>query len=324
MTTLNNLEQDIYRRLGYATTTPDTATQTRIRALINETQNEILSEPGMETLLHDEVTFASVASTAQYSLPQAVARIAEIYDTTNQRRLYPMDLAEYRSRYPSPTAITGLSEAWVHLGFAAVASQPSNASALFVDSTAAGDSGTAYIEGYRTGGYFRSVSVTMTGVTAVNISSTTSDWIEITKFYLSAAAVGTVTLVEDAEGGTVLATIPIGQTQARYRLIALAPTPSAAVTYTVDFERDVQDMANANDEPLLPPRFHRLLAVGARMREYEKQDQARYKVAQLEYLNGLRKLKYFLNSQAVGRPNLRGVNRPQVSRLGGWYPPDTW
>ncbi len=319
--TLNDLEQDLYRRLGFNTSSPDSATQTRLRAFINETQQEILSEPGMESLLNDIITFASVASTPEYSLPPAIARVKTLRETTNDRILWPLSLDEYRLRYPDPTQTTGTPERYVELGLAAVASQPSDASTLLVDSTAAGDTNTAFIEGYRTGGYFRSVSVTMTGVTAVNISATTSDWIQITKFYLSAAAVGTVTLVEDAEGGTVLATIPIGQTHARYRRIALVPTPSAAVTYTLDFERDAQSMANANDEPLLPVRFHRLLSVGARMREYDKQDdRTRYQGAQAEFLYGVRKLKFYLYSQAVGNPNLRGPQLRQPSTLGGQYP----
>jgi hypothetical protein len=325
---LNDLEQDLYRRLGFATTSPDSATQTRLRAFLNETQNEILSEPGLEALLNDSVTFASVASTPLVSLPQVVARIKQIYDTTNRIVLRPRDLGWYRASYPSPTAVTGVPTEWVDLGYVAVSAQPSVAAELFVKSDAAGDGATktAYIEGYITGGYFRSASVALNGVTAVSFGASITTWIEVTKFYIALAAGGTttatgnITINQGSGAGTELARIPIGQWYARYRGIALAIAPASAVTYTVDFERNIQDMSITGDEPLLPPRFHRLLGVGARMREYEKEDQGRYKEAQAEYLYGLKKLKYFVASQAVGSPNLRNAfasKRP--SQLGAWF-----
>ncbi len=322
--TLNDLEQDCYRRLGYATASPDTATQTRIRAFLNETQAEILSEPGMGGLLRGSLTFASVASQATYALPQAVARVHAIRETTNDRRLSQQSFDWYRSAYPDPAANTGTADAFVDLGFLGINFQPSDASEIFVDSTSGSDTGTAYLEGYRTGGYFRTLSVTMTGTTAVSLGTAITDFVFLTKFWISAAAVGTVTLHEDATGGTELARIPIGQTHARYRQVALVPTPSSAITYTVDFEWDPQQMSIANDEPLLPPRFHRLLGVGARMKEYEKQDdQARYVAAKAELAEGKRKLKCCLFSQQAGEPNLPGPQGQRISRLGGFYPAGT-
>jgi hypothetical protein len=330
---LNTLEQDLFRRLGFNTTTPDTATQTRLRAYLNETQNEILSEPGMDVLLQDSVTFASVASTPEYSLPPVVARVKAIYDTSNQIGLESRSRQWYRDAYPSPTAVTGLPDSWIDMGYAAVAKQPSNASELFVisDSASDGATKTAKIEGYITGGYFRSASAVMNGITGVSFGATITSWIEVTKFYVvlgaggETTAAGNITLMEDSGAGTELARIPIGQDYARYRRIALAVCPSSAVTYTVDFLRDVADMSQAGDEPVLPPRFHRLLGIGARMREYEKQDQVRYRATQSEYLYGLKKLKFFLYSQAVGTPNLRGNAQPsRASRLGAWYAVDRW
>ena len=122
-------------------------------------------------------------------------------------------------------------------------------------------------------------------------------------------------------GGRELARVPIGQSIARYRRIALAICPSAVVTYTVEFERDVPTMSNPQDEPVLPVRFHRLLVLGARMREYEKQDDLqRQRAAQSGYLFGLRKLKLFVYGSAVGALNLGGLSRGRSSRLGAWYP----
>jgi hypothetical protein len=325
---LTDLLADLYRRLDYQST-PATTVTTRLTAFINETQQEILSEPGMESLLNDSVTFASVASTPEYSLPPVVSRLKELRETTNDRIIRgPQSLAWYRRHYPDPTAVTGTPEDFVDLGLSAVAVQPSNASELFVLSTSASDGATktAFVEGYITGGYFRSSSVALNGITAASLSAAITTWIEVTKFYIAltsggvTTAAGNVTLLEDSGLGTELARIPIGDAYASYRRIALAPCPSAAITYSVDFDRDATDLAQATDEPIIPLRFHRLLAIGARMREYEKLNDSRYASAQAEYLYGLKKLKFFLYSQTVGSPNLRGAQTEQPSRLGGQYP----
>ncbi len=322
--TLTDLQADCYRRLGFAVS-PASDTVTRITAFLNETQQEILSDPGMEALLYDAITFASVASQATYGLPPSVAAVRQIRDAATRIPLLPMSLSEYRRTYPDPSAVSGVASRWVDLGFGAVAIQPSNASELFIKSTSASDTNTVYVEGIRTGGYPIAYSTTMTGVTAKSISAAYTDVVEVTKLYLSAVAVGTVTLLEDSGIGTELARIPIGQTNARYRQIALAITPSAVVTYSIDYERDATALINATDEPVIPPRFHRLLGVGARMREYEKQDQRRYLQAQAEYLFGVKKLKHFVYSQAAGTPNLRGSVPHQLrnSQLGAWFPAGT-
>ena len=316
--TLSTLLADLYRRLGYASS-PATEITTRLTAFLNQAQRDVLSEPGMDLLLHGTATFATVASTPQYSLPQSVARIRKIYETTNDIALCGLSLDAYRTFDPDTTANTGNPTHWVDLGWAAVSAQPSDASQIFVDSTSGSDTNTAYLEGYRTGGYFTSLSVTMTGTTAVALSSSITDIVEITKFYLSAAAVGTVTLHEDASGGTELARIPIGQTHARYKRIALWPCPSSAITVSVDYERDVQDMANSTDEPVLPVRFHPILIEGALKREMTKKDDSRYANATREYDRMLRQLKYFTYSNQDHRPVMgrRTLQRP--SRLGGWF-----
>lgn len=317
--TLDDLRLDFYRRFGYASS-PASEVTTRVTALFNETQAEILSRPGLESLLNGSLTLASVASTPTYGLPQAVARLKHLYEATNDQYLIRRSLDWYRHAYPDPTAVTGTPDSFADLGYVGIAVQPSDASEIFVDSTSASDTGTAYLEGYRTGGYYRSLSVSMTGTTAVSLGAAITDFVFLTKFYISAAAVGTVTLHEDASGGTELARIPIGQTQARYRRIALAPTPSAVITYTCDFEWDPQNMANANDEPLLPPRFHRLVGVGARRREYEKKDDSRRKEADREFEQGMKDLIYFVSSQAVGSPVMGRRTARRPSQLGAWYP----
>src|SRR3990167_2362033 len=316
---------DLYRRLNYATS-PASDVTTRLQALLNESLQDLYSEPGLGEALslhRPPLTFASVADTATYALPPGISRVAAIREGTNDRRLEMRSHQWYRSAEPDPTANSGTPSVWVPLGFGAVSVQPSDASEIFVDSTSGSDTGTAYIEGIRTGGYPRTLSVTMTGVTAVSLGAAITDFIQITKFYISAAAVGTVTLHEDASGGTELARIPIGQTFSRYQLVALWPTPSAAITYTVDGERDLPDMANANDEPPFPSRFHRLLIDYVLWKEWDKKDDERATDAERRYLRGVRQLKYFVTCPPDYLPSRVG-NGVERNRLGGVYPGTDW
>ena len=317
--TLTAILADIYRRTGYATS-PASDVVTRITAFVNEVQRELLSEPGMEYLLNDSVTFGSVADQATYGLTPAVARIKTIREATNRIKLYAMSLSDYRELYPDTATVTGTPTRFCDLGFDAVQVEPSDASTIFVISTSGSDTGTAYIEGYRSGGIPFTASVTMTGATAVSFTPT--DVIGITKFYLSAAvtAGATLTLREDSGTGTVLAQIPPGATNSRYRRIALIPTPSAAITYTIDFERNLTDLVNGTDESFLPEKFHRILATGARAKEYEKLERIqKWQIAIKEYETQVKKLKFWLRQQSAGNPNLRGaaISQPSILEGGG-------
>lgn len=324
---LTDLEQDTYRRCGFATATPDTATQTRIRAFLNETQQEILSEPGMDVLLGDSLTFASVASTPEYTLPATVGDIRQIRDTSNRITLTPRSLGWYRGAYPDPTAVTGTSDSWVEMGYVAQTAAPTGTLEVISSSASDGATKTVFIEGYTTTGtklHAVATSVTLNGITAVSVGTTS--WTRITKFFValtaggSTTATGTITLRHSTAGSTV-STIEAGDVQARFKNIALAICPSAVLTYTVDFQRDVTDMAQATDQPVIPARFHRLLAVGARMKEYEKQlDTNRYVMAQREFEMGKRKLKFYVYNQAAGILNLRGGETQKPSQLGAWFP----
>ena len=103
----------------------------------------------------------------------------------------------------------------------------------------------------------------MTGTTAVSLGAAITDVINIEDFYISAAAVGTVTLLEDSGTGTELSRIPIGATYQRFYRYALAPTPSAAITYTIDGLVPITPMANDTDESFLDEDFHDILVDGA-------------------------------------------------------------
>lgn len=322
--TLSGYLAELYRRLNHPAS-PASATTTRLTALLNEGLQELISQPGLGSWLAQHqpaLTFDSVASTPIYALPPGVSRVEGIRETTNDRTLAMRSREWYHAQQPDPTNETGTPEVWVPYGFQAVAKQPSNASEVFVDSTSAADTNTAYIEGIRTGGYPRTLSVVMTGTTAVSLGAAITDFVQITKFYLSAAAVGAVTLHEDASGGTELARIPIGETFSRYQAIALWPTPSSAITYTVDGERDLPDMSNNTDEPPFPRRFHRILTDYALWKEYEKLDDDRAPAAERRWKQGVSDLRYFVTCPPDYLPVAGERRNLGRSRLGAYYPAD--
>jgi hypothetical protein len=314
----------IYDECNYGSS-PAAAVVTRVKRFVNEGVRAILSEPGLGRLADSDSphTFASVASTARYVVPESVARIKGIRETTNDIALQAMDLQRYRHADPDPASSSGTPTHYVPIGRVAVATQPSDASEIFVDSTAAGDTNTAFLECVITGGYTRTLSVSMTGVTAVSFSASVTSIIEITDFYLSAAAVGTVTLHEDASGGTELARITIGAKRPRYYGFYLWPTPSAAVTYSVDYRREIAELVNDTDEPPLPTDFHPALVAYAVAREKEKTgDAENAALALARYRKYVRDLKYATQTMSDEIPVMGRGALVGRSRLGSWFPAD--
>lgn len=327
--TFQDLERDVYRRLNKGTAQPNPETQARIRTFLNQRHRRILRT--FPQLLDGTITVTSVANQQAYAVPeQGIAKIRLIHDPTNRIALAQRSVEWLRATDQDPSTTTGLSSVWIPQTYQQVHTQPSNASAIFVDSTSASDTGTAYIVGTITGGYRRTVEVTMTGTTAVDISSGNTDWISIEKFYLNTPAIGTVTLHEDAEGGTELSHIAPGDTYAKFLGFMLYPTPSSAIAYTLDITRNATRMAKPLDEPLLPEHFHDLIAIGARVDEYEHTDDAsRRAAAESEWAQGWADLTLWMVSNPSTHLSLGGVEQDPTqgyagagSRLGGWFPRD--
>lgn len=320
--TLNEMVQDFARRTNF-NTAPTHEIRERAEAFLNETLQEIVSEPGISAWIarHEpNLTFASVANQWAYGVI-GTGRIEGIRDRTTLITLEMMGEDEWRRIQPDPSTFTGTPSHWVPYGTVAVAVQPSNASRVFFKSTSASDTQTAFLEGVRTGGYPQRAQVTLTGVTAVDVNTATTDWIEITKVYLSTPAIGTVTVLEDSGSGTELARIPIGESSTAYQGVILYPTPASAITYYVDAERDVARMIHATDVPVLPLRFHRVLVDGALWREYEKRGDEREPTALKRYRKGLSDLRYFVTCPPDFLP-ISGGSRIERSRLGPYYPAD--
>jgi hypothetical protein len=320
--TLRDLERAVYRRTNKNASVPNAETQARIRGFINDRHRDILTD--YPHLRDTSTTFASVANTQQYAIPeQGITQILRIWDPTNRIRLEQRSDDWLRTNDPDP--YTGTPTAWIPQSYTQVHTQPSNASEIFVDSTSASDVNRCYIEGITTGGFRRTAEVTMTGTTAVSLSSTITDWVQIDKFYLSEEAVGVVTLHEDASGGTELSKIAIGDTYAKYLSFLLWPTPSAVITYSCRVRRTVADMVNPLDEPLLPVDFHQMLAVGARLDEYEHTDDSRRRIVEVEWDRWEKKLTSHLIAHQDRRVSLNNELLPggASSRLGSWFPRDT-
>jgi hypothetical protein len=269
-----------------------------------------------------------VASRARYGLSN-VAQVLAATEPANDTKLELQSLSWYRTTDPDPASNEGDPECLIPLGQVAVAQVPAaTGTGLWVVSSSASDTvATVTIDAIRLGGYpHKPTAATLTGTTRVQIGggSGLTDYIDVTQFQLSTVCVGDVSLYDAASSGNLLAVIPRGQTTSRYYGFLLYPTPSSAVDYTIDIEHDLQPLTADSDEPLLPPRFHRLLALGARRREYEKTKDPRYGVAAKEYEQGINQLVYAVTCPPGLVTIPGGGDRDGGSNLGSMFPAGRW
>lgn len=322
--TFAEILSDTYARLNYDTS-PPAAVVTRIKGFVNETQNDVLGRSGFTALLHGTITFASVVGQPEYALPPSVARALALVDTANMITLNEVSESYYRNILPDPTQISSTPTAYSRIGLGPSALRPSAASQLYAKSSAAGDTTqTLYWEVVTASGYVRSGSVALNGTTTVSLSSAITDAIELRDVYLSAVCAGTITIYQDALATLPISYIGIGKLRETYQRIALINTPSAVITYTLQYEMDVTPLVNDTDSPVLPLRFHRALGIGARFREYEyKADAPRRTMAEREYLQIIGQMNAYVGT---GLTQIYIPNRPQraPSVLGPWYPSSPW
>jgi hypothetical protein len=325
--TFTQIVSAVYDECNYGSS-PAAGITTRVKRFINEGLHRIVSEPGLGRLIDSDppYTFATVAGTARYVVPEAVAMILGITERTNDVALAAMDLKQYRRIEPDPTSTSGTPSHYVPIGQVAVATQPSDASAIFAKSDSASDTNTIFLEGSVTGGFVTppTASSAMTGTTAVQIGGISS-YLSINDIYLSVAAVGTITILEDSGSGTELARISRLSLRPRYYGFYLWPTPAAAVTYYVDYQRQLIEMTQDTDEPPLPLDQHQMLIAYAVMREAEKASDGDLLVrATKRYEKLFSNLKYQTQSLSDEIPVMNGGRAIGRSRLGGMYPADYW
>jgi len=327
---LSTIEADLYASLGYKLPTPDQDVIDRLRRYINTSQREILSMRGLDRLRRAVLTCASVANSPFMVLPQSATRVVAVSDRVNNMILEELSLQDIRYNDPGLTSSVSypVSYAVWHLS-APAARDPSAAAALFVKSDSASDGAipkTAFVEGTRTGGGYYSTSVALNGTTAVQVGSGVSDWVTITKFYLTlptngaaTTAIGNVTLTQTSGVGTELSRITPGTGVARYTRLHLFPTPTGANTYYADVIMHIEDMTQKGDEPYLPEDFHWLLSCGAMKKEYQKREKpVQYSIEKERWKQGISDLKAFVRQTTGVAASGRGPRR--FSQLGPYYP----
>lgn len=321
---LGQIELNVYDRLSF-NTTPDSAVVRRIRSYVNDTQREILGRRGFGKLRSAILQATSVAASPFMVLPQAATAIIVISDRLNNRTLEPISLQDLRYRDPGMTFTNAIPDAYTVIDYAScVAADPSAADSLYVisDSAMDGSGVAANVEGTITGGYYRRASVALNGVTGVNVSAAISTWVHVTKFYISGAAAGNVTLRQTSGAGAELSRIAPGRSYPRYTLIHLSGTPASSQTYYCDVELHVETMMNINDEPLIPEDYHWLLECGALKREYMRREKmAQWKVEDSNWRIGMADMGIFLRRRAgVSTGGQRGNNRRRVSQFSSpWF-----
>lgn len=109
--------------------------------------------------------------------------------------------------------------------------------------------------------------------------------------------------------------VPAGLDSTLALTIALYPTPSSIQTLALDYARNIDDITTNSGVVLVPPDFQWVIEAGAKMLEYERQDDRRYPAAREEFYRGIRDLKWF-----VSQPMYTGNAAVGRSSLGPWYP----
>lgn len=315
MSTFLDLQNAALEACGH-TTAASSAQRTRVKRHINSWQREILTRPGHSRLLRDsEVTFASVANQHTYGLGIPMGRILGIHERTNESLLAPRDIAWLRRTDPGLSANGDPASAYVLRGWFPVKLHPATADDVWAKSSDAADT-TQVVDWEFVLSSMQRISgnTTLNGTTAVQLGTATTI-VEIVKLSLRTAAAGVVTVHQTNGTGTELLSLPIGQQFGRFLHVQLWPTPSGVTTYRIDYTREIQDLVQDTDLPLLPPDFHPILALAAEYEEWRKLADDR---APLVYQDLTARLRS-LNAWLWDLPDATEGAAPARSRLGSWY-----
>lgn len=312
---------DVYRRLHYKTA-PPAEVQTRVKAFANETHRELVSLPGLERLRDDQIAITALANRARSGLPPQVARVKTIVDRANNHRLRQVPIADLRNSDPSQAFIGGFPLRYAVVGYSEVQVQPAAATGLWAVSTAAGDTTQVLkIQTITSGGYAYGDSVALTGTTRAQVGATATrtDHVDITKLYLTTTATGYVSLYDAASSGTELVRIAPGHLRTRSLVVEWSPIQTVDTTEYLDYTRVIAELVDDADSPILPLDFHWLVALGARLKEYELIDDSRATQTRTDYLTGQNKLRSWVLNDGDGIASLRAT--PQAwSQFGAQFP----
>lgn len=332
--TFKELQDDALERCGYDFATASTEPRTRIKRWINQWHRRLLSDKRFTKLRDAKAPLATVANQFLYGIPPSIEKIDRIADTVlNNPQLVLRDQAWLRA-LPQAEIATGTPQYYVPLGLHAITRFPaSTGTGIWVASSSAADTTqTVRMEGIRVGGYpLIAGPATVNGVTRVQVGART-DWVDLTRLFLSAVCAGDLTIYDAAAAGNALGVIPIGQTSARYNLVQLFPVPSSVITYTVFGKLKFFDLVQDTDEPLWPYDYHYGLALAAHYQELAtvKKQLAQANLMYKQDLEPLvydQMLDYVVNSAdliVVPFDGRRGSARAQGSNLGSYYPAGRW
>lgn len=303
---------------------PPTATVSRVKLNVNKTHHKLLRAPGMLKLRDGVMPITAFANVARSGLPPVVSRIRGITDRLNNYPLAEVSLADLRIMNASQTFASGYPTRYAMAGYEAVQVQPSAATGLWAVSSSASDTAgpAVFIQTFTTGGYQLADTEPLTGLTRVAIGTGTprTDHEQVTRFYLSAACVGYISLWTAASGGTELARIEPGQTSQHYLTVEWFPVQTGDTTLYVDYTRNIPELVQNFDEPLLPVDFHEILGLGARIKEYELLDDDRIVGARAEYREIEAALKSYVLNDGDAIASLRPRTGVRRSPFGSNYP----
>ena len=324
--TLNEIELDVFRRLDYADS-PPTSVKARIDGFINQRHRQLLASDRMRPLRMATTTLVTVANLPSYGLPYGCARISRVMDQTNDFMLSTRSYEWARQQYPDLSTASGTPEAWIPLGFAPVTTRPFQAAGLWIVASNA-TPGTGLI--------FTLVLVGQGGQTltlhpALNATPTTRQPItlpggftptDILDFYVNKPLTADVGIYDSATAGNLVSQIATDQTTARYYRIGFVPVPGSAITYWIDYEREIPALVDPYDEPLLPIDFHDIIALLARMDEYEFKSDDRWMTTRTLVDERKRELRAWVENHDTFRVTAIPTT-PSRSRLGPYFPAGT-
>lgn len=317
--TFLEIQQAIYRKVGFLDA-PESTVQTRVKQTLNIWHRRLIAR--FPRLRDDTISFSTVIGQTVYALPQAIARINGIHETTTPMNLEECSIEWIRRTDPQLVAI-GPPQKYAPQSYRYTAMNPASTGIWAVSSSASDTVPTINIDGSIADGTRTALqSVALTGTSRVQIGSMTN-FTEIDRCFLSAACVGTVTLYDASTAGNVIATIRIGATTARYLWVLLWPQPGTVITEYVDYTRQISDMVQDTDEPLLPEDFQSILIDAGAMEEWLRKNDTRAKDEKQLMDEQLRKLQHWVVNPPGYHPIVAKTRRG-FSRLGGNYPADTW
>ena len=316
-----DLERAVYRDFGYADS-PASAIANRVRGYLNDRHRRLCSLPGAEMLRRETGPAVTLtASTATYALDMPIQKVLHIVDTTHDEMLRPRTLDWYRRIDPDPT--TGTQEYWIPMRWSPALADIGG-TGLWIVSSAGSDGMETSVETIDTNGSYTQTNAVINGSTRVQVGSATNHQ-RVIRFSLASAAVGVISLYNASSNGTEVSNVQLGRTDARFLVIALWPTPSATDSISVDYTRFIRDFTADYDEPQLPPDFHYLVSLGAKIDEgRKKEDLNRVGQWDREWRLGSATLIDFLANHAETIIVPGGLRDTGRSNLGSAYPSGLW